>query len=101
MGLVVSLIVIAVGAILTWAVTDTAEGVDLDVVGVILMLVGLAGFLLSMYFWSTWAGPAYFRRRAYVEGAPPAGYGYRPRRRTTYVEDEGPPGPPGPPPPPP
>ena len=98
MGIVVSLIVMAVGAILTWAVTDTAEGVDLDVVGVILMSVGLVGFLLSMYFWSTWAGPGYFRRRTYVEGAPP-GYGYRGRRRTTYVEDEGPPGPPGPPPP--
>jgi phosphate/sulfate permease len=40
-GVPVSLFLIAVGAILTWAVTDTNRAVDLNVVGVILMLVGL------------------------------------------------------------
>ena len=45
-------------------------------VGWILMGVGLASVLLSMLFWSTWAGPGYFTRT----------------RRTTYV-DEGPAGP--------
>ena len=104
MGLVVSLIVIAVGAILTWAVRDTSGSVDIDVVGVILMIVGLVGFLLSLFFWSTWAGPGYFRRAMYVEGAPPAPrryWPYRGGRRARYVEDESapPPGPPGPPPP--
>ena len=56
MGIGVSLVLIAVGAVLTWAVTATASGVDLNVVGVILMVVGLAGLVLSMIFWSSWGG---------------------------------------------
>ena len=56
MGIGVSLILIAVGAILTWAVDATANGVDLDVVGVILMIVGAVGIVLSMIFWSSWGG---------------------------------------------
>jgi hypothetical protein len=56
MGISVSLVLIAVGAILTWAVTATASGIDLDVVGVILMVVGAAGLVLSMIFWSSWGG---------------------------------------------
>ena len=56
MGISVSLILIAVGAVLTWAVTATASGVDLEVVGVILMITGAVGLLLSMVFWSSWGG---------------------------------------------
>ena len=56
MGISVSLVLIAVGAILTWAVTATATGIDLNVVGVILMIVGVAGLVLSMIFWSSWGG---------------------------------------------
>jgi Domain of unknown function (DUF6458) len=56
MGISVSLVLIAVGAILTWAVTATASGIDLNAVGVILMVVGAAGLILSMIFWSTWGG---------------------------------------------
>ena len=56
MGISVSLILIAVGAILTWAVTATTNGIDLNVVGVILMIVGAAGLILSMIFWSSWGG---------------------------------------------
>ena len=56
MGISVSLILIAVGAVLTWAVTATASGVDLQVVGVILMVTGAIGLLLSMVFWSSWGG---------------------------------------------
>ena len=47
MGIGVSLILIAVGATLTWAVTDNVSNVDLSTVGVILMVVGLAGGLIS------------------------------------------------------
>ena len=50
MGISVSLILIAVGAILTWAVTATVSGVDITVVGVILMIVGGVGLILSMLF---------------------------------------------------
>lgn len=56
MGIGVSLILIAVGAILTWAVTATVSGVDLNTVGVILMVVGAAGALISLVFWSSWGG---------------------------------------------
>src|SRR5690606_30281723 len=40
MGIGVSVFLIAVGAILTWAVEWTAEGINLDTVGIILMVVG-------------------------------------------------------------
>lgn len=56
MGISVSLILIAVGAILTWAVSATTSGIDLGVVGVILMIVGGVGLALSMAFWSSWGG---------------------------------------------
>lgn len=76
MGLGVSLFLIAVGAVLTWAVTADVGSVDIDVVGVILMIVGAVGLLLSLLFWSSWGGPGYWtRRRTYVEEGPP-GPGY-------------------------
>jgi hypothetical protein len=53
MGIGVSVFLIAVGAILAFAVEATAEGVDLDTVGVILMIVGAIGLLASMLFWSS------------------------------------------------
>ena len=96
----VSLILIAIGAILVWGVERDAEGINVDAIGVILMLVGLVGFLLSMIFWSEWS-PMYRGRRRYAESD--AGYrrGYAPRR-DVYVEEEEvlpPDGPPRPPPP--
>jgi hypothetical protein len=73
MGVGVSILLIAVGAILVWGVTGEVVGVDIDAVGVILMVVGALGAVLSMIFWSTWGGPGYWgRRRTYVEGPPPA-----------------------------
>ena len=56
MGIGVSLILIAVGAILTWAVNASVSGVDINTVGVILMVVGALGLVLSLMFWSTWGG---------------------------------------------
>jgi hypothetical protein len=71
MGLGVSLILVAVGAVLIWAVDATTNGVNLHAVGVVLLIVGLVGALLSMIFWSSWAGPGYFsRRRTYVDEGP-------------------------------
>ena len=69
MGLGVSIFLIAVGAILTWAVNASVSGLELDTIGVILMIVGALGLVLSMIFWSSWGG---------VGGE---------RRTTTYVED--------------
>jgi Domain of unknown function (DUF6458) len=55
MGIGVSLFLIAAGAILAWAVEFESEGIDLNTVGVILMVVGVIGLLLSMLFWSSMA----------------------------------------------
>lgn len=43
-----SLFLIAIGAILKFAVTAHVGGVDLNVVGVILMVVGAIGLLLGL-----------------------------------------------------
>jgi len=64
MGLGVGIFLIAVGAILAFAVNvDTAGAINLHTVGWILMVVGALGTLLSFAFWSSWGGPGYFRRR--------------------------------------
>ena len=75
MGIGVSLILIAAGAILTWAVNATVSGLNIHTIGVILMVVGIVGLLLSLMFWSSWGGPAGVRRRTtYVDDGPPPGY---------------------------
>jgi Domain of unknown function (DUF6458) len=50
-----SLVLIAVGAILTWAVEATVSGIDITVVGVILMVVGLVGLLFTLLFWTSFS----------------------------------------------
>jgi hypothetical protein len=75
MGIGVSLILIAVGAILTWAVNATVSGLDINTVGIILMVVGAVGLALSMMFWSSWGGVGGTRRRTtVVDDGPPAAY---------------------------
>jgi len=76
MGIGVSLILIAVGAILTWAVNATVSGLDINTVGVILMIVGAIGLILSLMFWSSWGGVGggARRRTTVVDDAPPPGY---------------------------
>jgi hypothetical protein len=68
-GLGVSLFLIAVGAILAFAVTVEVSGIDLEIVGWILMIVGGLGILLSLIFWSSWGG--WGRSRDPHDGAPP------------------------------
>ena len=64
MGIGVSILLIAVGAILTWAVNATVSGLELNTIGVILMVVGALGLVLSMIFWSSWGGFATAARAA-------------------------------------
>ena len=67
MGLGTSIFLIAVGAILDFAVNWRVQGVDLKAVGVILMVIGAIGLVLSLIFWNSWGG--WGRRDAtYVEG---------------------------------
>jgi len=56
MGISLSIFFIAVGAILTWAVSAEVSGVDITAVGVILLIVGIVGFIASLIFWSSWGG---------------------------------------------
>jgi len=56
MGTAVSLLMIAVGAIMTWAVSATVAGLNIHAVGIILMVVGAVGLVLSIVFWSSWGG---------------------------------------------
>ena len=67
MGLGVSLFLIAVGAILAFAVDATVQGIDLVAVGWILIVVGGIGLLASLIFWSSWGGFGTSRRETYVE----------------------------------
>ena len=96
MGIGVSILLAAIGAVLIWGVSYEVAGMDVDAIGWILLIVGAIGVLLSMIFWSSWGG---FHRRSatYVEGEPVRRVA-TPRRATTVVEeDEIAPGPPGPP----
>jgi hypothetical protein len=56
MGISLSLVLIAAGAILAWAVSADVSGVDIQVVGAILLVVGIVGLILSFVFWSSWGG---------------------------------------------
>jgi hypothetical protein len=56
MGISVSLLLSAAGAVLIWAVNATVSGVNIHTVGVILLIVGIVGFAVSLVFWSSWGG---------------------------------------------
>jgi hypothetical protein len=108
MGVVISLILIAAGAILVWGVNAESTDFNVDAVGVILMIVGFVAFILSLMMWrSVWGPGAFTSRRTYVDdgaaAAPPAAdpYARSGRRRVVHEEEDiGGPPPPGAPPPP-
>jgi hypothetical protein len=54
MGLGSSLLLVAVGAILRFAITVSTHGIDLQTVGVILMIVGAVGFVVSLFWMAVW-----------------------------------------------
>jgi hypothetical protein len=56
MGISLSIVLIAVGAILAWAVNAEVSGIDVQVAGIILLVVGVIGLVTSMIFWSSWGG---------------------------------------------
>ena len=83
MGFGTSIVLIAAGAILRFAVSVTTTGFNLHSIGLILMIVGALALVLSIVFWSSWGG--------FGGGA---GGGYRRQRRVTqdgaggFVEEE-------------
>jgi len=56
MGFSLSIFLIAVGAILAWAVNAEVSGIDVQAAGVILVVVGVIGLVVSLVFWSSWGG---------------------------------------------
>ena len=71
MGIGVSIFLLAAGAILSFAVdTNAAEGVNLDAIGVILMLIGGLGLLFSLLMfndWTPWRDRRDYVRRDYAD----------------------------------
>ena len=63
MGIGGSIFLIALGAIFAFAIDANLGWLDLNVVGWVLMLVGLVGLAMTLYFWNT--------RRRTVVAAPP------------------------------
>jgi hypothetical protein len=62
-GISLSLLLAAGGAILIWAVNTTSSGFNIHTAGVILLVVGIIGFVLSLAFWSSWGGFGGYSRR--------------------------------------
>src|SRR5882762_10377477 len=56
MGITASLLLTAAGAVLTWGVNASVSGLNIHTIGVILMIVGIVGFVVSLFFWSSWGG---------------------------------------------
>jgi len=66
LSLGVSIFLLVVGAILTFAVDVTTSGFNLNTVGIILMVAGALGLVLSLLFWSSLS--PYRRGRTVVGG---------------------------------
>jgi hypothetical protein len=66
MGIGTSLFLIAVGAILKFAITGDVSGIDIPTVGLILMVVGIIGLLISLFWLGEWRS----RHRTVVEDRP-------------------------------
>lgn len=79
MGIGVGIFLIALGAILTFAVDWTVGGLDLKAVGWVLIAAGVAGLVLFFYFWNRRRSPATVvapsapsrASRAYDDSPPP------------------------------
>jgi hypothetical protein len=56
MGIVVSMLLIAAGAIMRFAVTVKGDGFNVGTAGMVLMVVGIIGAVLSIAFWASWGG---------------------------------------------
>jgi hypothetical protein len=63
MGIGTSIFLIAVGAILKYAVTAHVSGINVNTVGVILMIAGVVGLVISLLWMTIWADR---RRRGVV-----------------------------------
>ncbi|MBO3742045.1 DUF6458 family protein [Actinoplanes flavus] len=70
MGIGASIFLLALGAILAFAVEADISGLDIGVIGWILMLAGLAGLVITLAFWGNRRRTVVTRTQAPVAGAP-------------------------------
>jgi hypothetical protein len=56
MGIAISMVAITAGAIMRFAVTAQGQGFNVHTAGMVLMVVGIVGALLSIGFWASWGG---------------------------------------------
>jgi hypothetical protein len=74
-----ALLLIAVGAILRFAVqTVSTHGIDLHTIGDILMIIGVAGLLLWLFVWGPWSRGRRTSPRQAPRDVDPAPDAYRP-----------------------
>ena len=93
MGIGGSIFLLALGAILAFAVNADISGIDINIIGWILMAAGLVGLVITLWYWNS-------RRRTVVTRqtqTPVAGTTAYPNQqvRSEYREDSPPPPPPG------
>jgi hypothetical protein len=70
MGLGASIFLLALGAILAFAVNADISGLDINVVGYVLMLAGLIGLVITLWFWSKSRRTTVVQRPAAVRTEP-------------------------------
>jgi sulfite exporter TauE/SafE len=70
MGVGTSIFLIAIGAILDFAISVNTRGFNLHGIGVILMVVGALGLVVSLFFWNSWGGFGGGRTTVVEEGGP-------------------------------
>jgi len=65
-----SIFLIAVGAILRYAVTATLSGISIQTIGLILIIAGIAGLVLSLLYMLAWGPRRRVAQTRVVEGEP-------------------------------
>ena len=94
MGIGGSIFLIVVGAILAFAVDAHVSGIDINIIGWILMAAGVVCLFLTLWFWNGRRRTVVTRQTQVPRAYPPAGRQYVTEYRETR-EDVPPPPPPG------
>jgi len=70
MGIGGSIFLLALGAILAFAVNAEISGIDINVVGYVLMLAGLVGLVVTIWYWNSRRRPTVVEHRPVVRTEP-------------------------------
>jgi hypothetical protein len=97
MGIGGSIFLLALGAILAFAVNADISGIDINIIGWILMAAGLIGLIITLWYWNSRRRTVVTRQSATPVAGDPAypNQQVRSEYRETRREDAPPPPPPG------